>query len=42
MTENDQKQLGKTLWNVIDQLRESMNSLSRATRQAWIPGCTGG
>ena len=26
MTENDQKQLGKTLWNIADQLRGSMNA----------------
>jgi type I restriction enzyme M protein len=26
MTENDQKQLGKTLWNIADQLRGAMNA----------------
>lgn len=26
MTENDQKQLGKTLWAVADQLRGAMNA----------------
>lgn len=26
MTENDQKQLGKTLWNIVDQLRGAMNA----------------
>src|SRR5690554_5850527 len=26
MTENDQKQLGKTLWDIADQLRGSMNA----------------
>ena len=26
VTENDQKQLGKTLWNIADQLRGSMNA----------------
>src|SRR5574343_369689 len=26
MTENDQKQLGKTLWSIADQLRGAMNA----------------
>ena len=26
MTENRQKQLGKTLWNIADQLRGAMNA----------------
>ncbi len=26
MTENNQKQLGKTLWNIADQLRGAMNA----------------
>ena len=26
MTEQDQKQLGKTLWNIADQLRGAMNA----------------
>ena len=26
MTENDQRQLGKTLWNIADQLRGAMNA----------------
>ena len=26
MTENDQKQLGKTLWAIADQLRSAMNA----------------
>jgi len=26
MIENDQKQLGKTLWNIADQLRGAMNA----------------
>ena len=26
MTDNDQKQLGKTLWNIADQLRGAMNA----------------
>jgi type I restriction enzyme M protein len=26
MTELDQKQLGKTLWNIADQLRGAMNA----------------
>jgi len=26
MTENDQKQLGKTLWAIADQLRGAMNT----------------
>ncbi len=26
MTEHDQKQLGKTLWNIADQLRGAMNA----------------
>ncbi len=26
MTENGQKQLGKTLWNIADQLRGAMNA----------------
>ena len=30
MTENDQKQLGKTLWNIADQLRGLMQQLFSA------------
>lgn len=36
MTELDQKQLGRTLWNIADQLRGAMNADDAITPEPFV------